>query len=69
MGSQSSHGNTDLELYKSGKDAQTAGAISMRDMTIEAALVKLMLLLGNYNDLNEVKKYFNLSIAGEITLL
>ncbi len=66
IGSQSPHGNIDLELYKSGKDAQTAGAISMHDMTFEAAVVKLMLLLGNFNDTKLIKENFNNSIAGEI---
>jgi len=69
IGSQSFHGNIDLELYKNGKDAQSAGALSMHDMTFEAALVKLMLLLGNYSDLDTVKKYFSISIAGEMTLM
>lgn len=66
IGSQSPHGNIDLELYKSGKDAQTAGAISMHDMTFETAVVKLMLLFGNFTDLNLIKEYFNTSIAGEM---
>jgi len=68
IGSQSAHGNIDLELYKSGKDAQDAGALSLRDMTFEAALVKLMLLLGNFSDIEMVRQFFNVSIAGEITL-
>lgn len=67
IGSQSPHGNIDLELYKSGKDAQSAGALSMRDMTFEAALVKLMLLLGNFSETELINKYFNLSIAGELS--
>ncbi len=68
IGSQSLHGRVDLELYKSAKDALNAGALSMHDMTFETALVKLMILFGNYSDLNEVKKYFTSSIAGEISL-
>ena len=68
IGSQSPHGKVDLELYKSAKAALNLGAISMQDMTFEAALVKLMILFGNYSDLNLIKRYFNTSIAGELSL-
>jgi L-asparaginase len=68
IGSQSPHGKVDLELYKSAKAALNLGAISMQDMTFEAALVKLMILFGNYSDLEKIKSIFYTSIAGEITV-
>jgi L-asparaginase/Glu-tRNA(Gln) amidotransferase subunit D len=36
-------------------------------MTTEAAITKLMFLLGNYDDLDRVKELLSISIAGEIT--
>jgi L-asparaginase/Glu-tRNA(Gln) amidotransferase subunit D len=35
-------------------------------MTTEAALVKLMLLMGNFEDQNMIRKYFDQSLAGEL---
>jgi L-asparaginase len=67
IGSQSSHGRIDLQLYSCGQQAEQAGALSLGDMTIEAALVKLMILLANFEDLEKVKKYMMVSLAGEIT--
>ncbi len=67
IGSQSSHGTIDLQLYSCGQQAEQAGALSLGDMTIEAALVKLMILLANFEDLEKVKKYMMVSLAGEIT--
>jgi L-asparaginase len=68
IGSQSLHGKVDLELYKSAKEAKKSGAISLNDMTFEAALVKLMILFGNYTDSEKIKSIFNSSIAGEVTV-
>jgi len=68
IGSQSLHGKVDLELYKSAKEAKKLGAISMHDMTFETALVKLMLLFGNYSDEEKIKTVFNTPIAGELTV-
>ena len=67
IGSQSSHGTIDMQLYSCGQQAEQAGALSLGDMTIEASLVKLMILLANFEDLEKVKKYMMVSLAGEIT--
>jgi L-asparaginase len=68
MTSQSHHGSVDLKLYGSGRKAEKAGAISLKDMTVEAALVKLMLLAGNYSDQERVLKLMQVSLAGEVTV-
>ncbi len=68
IGSYSSHGRVDLGLYANGRAALDAGAISMMDMTLEAALVKLMLLQANFEDVDEVKKMFLQPVAGEMTV-
>ncbi len=43
------------------------GVISGRDITTEAALAKLMYLLGKYQDIDQAKKYLEISIRGEMT--
>jgi L-asparaginase len=65
VGSQSAHGRSDLSLYAAGRLAQKAGASSLTDMTREAALVKLMLLLGNMADQDRVLHYMLSPLAGE----
>ena len=67
IGSQSVHGRVDLNIYDFGKQAIQAGVIPLQDITVEAALVKLMLLFGNFDDPETVKKYFNISLAGELS--
>jgi len=67
MTSQSFHGKVNLQLYDCGRQAETAGAVSLGDMTGEAALVKLMLLQANFKDPQKVEKLMQTSLAGEIT--
>lgn len=61
-------GSTNLNLYEGGRKALEAGAISCKDMTREAALVKLMFLFGNLDNLQRIKSNFSLSLAGELNL-
>lgn len=66
--SQSMNGSVDLQLYDCGKQALGAGAIACGDMTTEAAIIKAMYLLGQFDgNINKVKNNFSLSLAGEIT--
>lgn len=67
IGSQSIHGSVDLGLYSSGKAAANVGAIGLNDMTMEAALVKLMLLCGQNADRETIVSMFQQSIAGEMS--
>ena len=67
IGSHSQHGNVDLELYECGRRAKEAGAISLGDMTGEAAVVKLMLLTANFKGKYGIEKRMRASIAGEIS--
>jgi L-asparaginase len=67
LGSQSSHGFTDLTNYSCGQKALDAGAASLADMTTEAAIVKLMLLFGNGYERERIGELMNLSFAGEIS--
>ncbi len=67
IGSQSMHGRVDLQLYAGGRLAADAGAVGIGDMTVEAASVKLMYLLGTYGTAREVRDRLLVPIAGEVT--
>ena len=58
-------GGVAMELYETGKRLQQAGVISGHDMTTEAAVTKLMLLLGNCQQKDDVAKSMLLSKNGE----
>lgn len=68
ISSQSPHGTVDLDLYECGRKALEAGAVSLKDMTLEAALVKLMLCNGNFQDRIKIKRMMPVPIAGEVTV-
>jgi len=65
--SQALFGAVDLNLYETGRAAATAGAISAGDMTWEAALVKMMVLLGRGYPLGAFRAAFRKNLAGELT--
>lgn len=63
--SQCLRGFVDLARYEGGAAAAAEGAISGGDMTVEAALAKLMIGLGRFVDLDELRAFFATSIIGE----
>jgi L-asparaginase len=65
--SQAIFGFVDLSLYETGRVARQAGAFSALDMTWDAALVKLMVLLGRGYTMGSFEKTFQKSMAGELT--
>ncbi len=66
--SQCNKGMTQMQLYQVGYQALEAGAIPGRDMTLEAAVTKLMWGLANIEKFRELKKLFDTDLAGEVTL-
>jgi L-asparaginase len=52
--------------YETSRDLQEIGVLSGGDMTTEAALTKLMVLLGEHG-LEKTKRLIGVSLAGEIT--
>ncbi len=64
--SQCLRGFVDLGVYEGGAMADEAGAISAKDMTVEAALAKLMVGLGRYGPGEALRRYFASSAVGEL---
>jgi len=52
--------------YATGRQLQNIGVMSGADMTTEAAVSKLMLLIGEYG-LEKAREHIGLSLAGELT--
>lgn len=65
--SQCSTGSVRMGLYEASTNLIKAGVISGLDLTPEAALAKLMYLLGKTTDTVEIKKLISLNICGEQT--
>lgn len=63
--SQCLRGFVDLRRYEAGVLADDAGAISAKDMTVEAAVAKLMIGLARYGAGDALREYFGSSAVGE----
>ena len=66
--SQCATGAVEMEKYVTGRQLLDAGIISGHDSTVEAALTKLMFLMGKGLSQSEIRQAMNTSLAGEITL-
>lgn len=64
--SQCSKGAVEMGRYETSRKLANAGVVSGYDATIEAALTKLMVLLGQDLEEEEVKMLLNKSLRGEI---
>jgi L-asparaginase len=66
--SQCPHGSVRLPLYEGGRAALDAGAVAGADLTVEAALVKTMHLLGQGRTGDALRAAWREDLAGEMTL-
>lgn len=66
--SQCLYERSDLTKYEVGRLALLEGAISARDMTSESAITKLMWALGQGMNVEEVKRFFEKNVVGEVSL-
>lgn len=60
-------GRVVMGQYETSMELLNAGVVSGKDMTSEAAITKLMFLLGQNMSTNEIKMYLNKSLRGEIS--
>jgi len=65
--SQCKGGSVQLGVYETSRKLQQMGIISGYDLTFEAAVTKLMYLMGQGSSIEEVKRLMEVSIAGELT--
>ena len=68
VGTQVRYEGANLSVYETGMKALEAGVISAHDMTSEAAITKLMWVLGQTDDPDEIRNEFARDICGEINL-
>jgi len=64
--SQCPFGSVEMDIYEVGQKAKELGLIPAGSMTKEAAVTKLMWVLGHTKDPDEVRKMFLKDVAGEI---
>ena len=62
------NGGVHSERYMTGNALSAAGVVSGYDITSEAAITKLMYLFGMGLRTDQVKKYLNCSLCGEVTI-
>lgn len=60
-------GTVDMGKYATSKHLKEFGVLSGGDMTYEAALTKMMYLMGKYDDPEKVKYFIPRNIRGEMT--
>jgi L-asparaginase len=60
-------GAVNMTRYETGVELEHAGVVSGKDMTTEAAVTKLMFLLGQGLEHEEIKLHLNKSLIGEMS--
>jgi len=65
---QCSGGSVDMDIYETGRQLKEIGVLSGADMTTEAALTKLMFLLGQNYTKDEIVSCLRKSLRGEISV-
>lgn len=65
---QCSQGRVEMGMYKTSVDLERAGVVDGRDITTEAAITKLMYLLGQNLSHEKIQEELNRPIRGEITI-
>jgi glutamyl-tRNA(Gln) amidotransferase subunit D len=66
MTTQTIYGTTNNHIYSAGVKLHKAGVIYCKDTLPETAYVKLMILLGQHKNIEEIKQMMTQNLAGEI---
>jgi L-asparaginase len=64
--SQCPGGQVKMGYYETSRELKEAGVVSGKDITVEAAVTKLMFLLGQQLSVAEVKAYLAQNLSGEV---
>ncbi len=65
---QCAEGSVEMGVYETSMALEKIGVVSGHDMTTEAAITKLMYLLGKFDNRDKVIEQLNLSLRGEVTI-
>lgn len=67
-GSQCPYEGSNLSVYETGIQALKGGVLQAYDMTAEAAVTKLMWVLGQTERPEEIRDYFQIDLVREVTI-